>query len=72
VVGGAPFLGGSDRYADWLRDLAGFTHTQVWDFSTLWVDRASRGVSKAWARTVNRADQVRGKNVVLFVEGEKP
>lgn len=72
VVGGAPFLGGSDRYADWLRDLAGFTQTQVWDFSTLWVDRASRGVSKAWARTVNRADQVRGKNVVLFVEGEKP
>jgi len=72
VVGGAPFLGGSDRYSDWLRDLAGFTQTQVWDFGTLWVDRAARGVSKAWARTVNRAEQVRGKNVVLFVESEKP
>ena len=29
VVGGAPFLGGSDRYGDWLRDLASFGSTQV-------------------------------------------
>ena len=39
VVGGAPFVGGSDHYAEMLKDLAGFGRTQVWDFNTLWVDR---------------------------------
>lgn len=29
VVGGAPFLGGSDHYGDWLRDLSSFSRTQA-------------------------------------------
>lgn len=29
VVGGAPFLGGSDHYAEWLKEAASFGRTQA-------------------------------------------
>ena len=35
VVGGAPFLGGSDHYGDWLRDLSSFSRTQAGGDSAL-------------------------------------
>jgi len=70
VVGGAPFLGGSDHYGDWLRDLSSFSRTQVWDFASLRVDRWNRRLSKDWARTLSPAE-LYGRNVVLFVESVK-
>jgi len=70
VVGGAPFLGGSDHYGDWLRDVASFGSTQVWDFATMQVDRWNRRLNKDWARTLSPAE-LYGRNVVLFVESHK-
>ena len=71
VVGGAPFIGGSDDYAAlWARD-AGFTKGRVRDFSSISVDRANRKL--VYDRSVPDAtpDACRGRMVVLFVEAEK-
>ncbi|CAK9033130.1 unnamed protein product [Durusdinium trenchii] len=69
VVGGAPFLGGSDHYAEWLKEAASFGRTQVWDFNSMRVDRWNQRLSKDWARTVSPAE-LYGRNVVLFVESQ--
>eukprot|EP00913_Durusdinium_trenchii_P020265 g19038.t1 len=45
VVGGAPFLGGSDHYAEWLKEAASFGRTQVWDFNSMRVVHYSFWVS---------------------------
>ncbi|CAE7219153.1 unnamed protein product [Symbiodinium natans] len=70
VVGGAPFLGGSDHYGALLQDLASFSRTQVWDFSSLRIDRRNRRLSKDWARSLEPTD-LYGRNLVLFVESQK-
>jgi len=70
AVAGAPFVGGSDDYADfWARE-AGFGKTFVHDFQrSVYVDRANRRLvvyrEEATPRVCNRRERV------LFVETEK-
>jgi len=71
VVGGAPFIGGSDEYARLWAEHAGFASSYVRDFRSISVDRASRGV-KIDARMPEATPKAcAGRDVVLFVEAEK-
>ena len=71
VVGGAPFIGGSDDYKGMWREHAGFGEGYARDFSSIKVDRAQRklrfddGVAEATPA------RCRGNSVVLFVVAQK-
>ena len=71
VVGGAPFIGGSDDYKGMWREHAGFGKGYARDFSSIKVDRAQRklrfddGVAEATPA------RCRGNSVVLFVVAQK-
>lgn len=71
VVGGAPFIGGSDVYGQLWAEHAGFGQSYVHDFSNSFrVDRLNRRVeSRRWPEAT--ANVLRGKQVVLFVEASK-
>jgi methyltransferase (TIGR00027 family) len=69
VVGGAPFIGGSDQYAAlWRR--VGFD-AFVHDFRAIYVDRRERrlGIDRSYPEATPEA--CRGRNLVLFVTGTK-
>ena len=44
-----------------------FNCSQVWDFSTLWVDRASRGVSKALDFSEDASSRASGSRAVSLL-----
>lgn len=69
AVHGAPFIGGSDDYAE-MWGVANFD-TTVLDMSySVRVDRANRGLIVDRSETATPA-RIRGRNVVLFVESRR-
>jgi methyltransferase (TIGR00027 family) len=72
VVGGAPFVGGSDDYGMLWHAHAGFTQSYVWNFEAVRVDRARRRVVLDLNRPPADRYACRGQRLVLFVEAQKP
>lgn len=70
VVGGAPFVGGSDEYGRLWAEHAGFTKTYARDFTSISVDRRRRQLRVDENVPEATPKAVRGKSVVLFVEAE--
>jgi len=71
VVGGAPFIGGSDDYAALWHQEAGFQRTDVIDFNErVKVDRANRRLQVFNGYSLTERD-CRGRHLALFVESEK-
>jgi methyltransferase (TIGR00027 family) len=71
VVGGAPFVGGSDDYAGLWRQEAGFQQTDVMDFNKrIKVDRANRRLQVFKGHSLSERE-CRGQNIVLWVQSEK-
>ena len=71
VVGGAPFIGGSDDYGKLWAQHAGFGASFVRDFKSVSVDRANRRVVVDPRVPEASPAACRGKDVVLFVEAVK-
>lgn len=71
VVGGAPFIGGSDDYASMWRKHAGFSKAFVRNFDSIRVDRRNRQLIVDDEYPEATEAQCRGRNVVLFVTAEK-
>jgi len=71
VVGGAPFIGGSDEYAALWAKHAGFAQSVVRDFRSFSVDRANRRVLIDPRVPEATPAACRGRDVVLFVEAVK-
>lgn len=72
VVGGAPFVGGSDEYAHLWKAHAGFGSSVVRDFNAaVKVDRANRRVIVDPRAPEATPAYCAGHNVVLFVEAVK-
>merc|ERR1719231_786772 len=67
VVGGAPFIGGSDDYAQLWAQYAGFSRAYVRDFNSISLDRANRKLVIDPSVPEATAKVCRGRNVVLFV-----
>lgn len=73
VVGGAPFVGGSDEYAQLWADHAGYSQGYVYDFSrAISVDRKRRRIVIDERAPEASPQAVAGKAVVLFVVVQKP
>ena len=71
VVGGAPFIGGSDKYAELWAQHAGFERAYVRDFSSISVDRVNRQLVIDQRVPEATPQNCAGHNVVLFVQAEK-
>lgn len=71
VVGGAPFLGGSDEYGLLWKSHAGFDTSFVRNFEALSIDRKARSVAIDSSYPEASAQVCRGKNLILFVTAEK-
>ena len=71
VVGGAPFIGGSDEYTNLWAQYAGFDYGLVRDFRSISVDRARRRVLIDPTVPEATTAAIRGRDVVLFVEVSK-
>ena len=71
VVGGAPFIGGSDNYAALWAQEGGFARTYVHNFESFSVDRRNRRVVIDDRVPEATPNQVAGRNVVLFVVAQK-
>lgn len=72
VVGGAPFIGGSDDYAKLWAQHAGFAQSYVWNFNAVHVDRERRMLYLDEQMPQATAQVCRGQKLVLFVEAQKP
>jgi len=68
--GGAPFISGSDSYAELWHRHGGFNQTIVYDFKTLHVDRRERRIVSERASEVSPSGCA-GRDLVLFVEAFK-
>ena len=72
VVGGAPFIGGSDSYSALWAQEGGFGRNYVYDFGeAISVDRRQRRVVVDDRVPEATPEQVAGRNVVLFVVAQK-
>ena len=71
VVGGAPFIGGSDDYAQLWAQHAGFRSAYLRNFESISVDRRNRRVQIDDRVPEATPKAVAGRNVVLFVVAEK-
>lgn len=71
VVGGAPFIGGSDEYRRLWAEYAGFSGGHAYDFNSIWVNRAKRRVEVDPREPEATPARCRGRNKVLFVVAEK-
>ena len=71
VVGGAPFIGGSDNYAQLWAQEGGFARCYVHNFESFSVDRRNRRVMIDDRVPEATPKQVAGRNVVLFVVAQK-
>jgi len=71
VVGGAPFIGGSDEYARLWATHGGFTKAFVRDFRSVSVDRRNRRVTIDEGAPEATPSRIAGRDVVLFVVTEK-
>ena len=71
VVGGAPFIGGSDNYGRMWAEHAGFHKALVRDFESIRVDRANRRLDIDEKYPEATESRCQGRNVVLFVTVEK-
>ena len=71
VVGGAPFIGGSDDYAGMWHKHAGFSSAYVRNFDSVRIDRRNRRLLIDDEQPEATPAQCRGRNVVLFVTAEK-
>ena len=71
VVGGAPFIGGSDDYRRLWAEHAGFDAGYARDFRSVSVDRRQRRVRVDPHVPEATPLRCRGRDVVLFVEAQK-
>lgn len=72
VVGGAPFVGGSDDYAGMWAQEAGFHKTSVRSIDRFWVDRRNRRLVVDDSPSAEATAQVcRHQKLCLFVQSEK-
>ena len=72
VVGGAPFVGGSDTYLSLWREHAGFAQGFVYDFNrAISVDRVKRSVVVDESVPEATPKAIAGRDVVLFVVTQK-
>jgi methyltransferase (TIGR00027 family) len=71
VVGGAPFIGGSDEYGRLWAEYAGFDTGFVRNFRSVAVDRARRAVVVDPRVSEATPASLAGRDVVLFVEAQK-
>lgn len=71
VVGGAPFIGGSDHYAQLWEEQGGFTNTYVRDFDSIEVDRKRRRLEIDESAPEATPERCAGDHVVLFVTAQK-
>lgn len=71
VVGGAPFIGGSDDYGAMWAQHAGFSNSYARNFNSIHINRARRSLDIDESVQEATAKVCRGQNVVLFVEAWK-
>lgn len=72
VVGGAPFVGGSDDYAGMWAKESGFRNTSVRAIDRFWVDRRNRRLMSDDSQQAQATiDVCRNQKLCLFVQTEK-
>merc|ERR1719215_613069 len=72
VVGGAPFVGGSDDYAGMWAKEGGFHQTSVRSIDRFWVDRRNRRLMQDTSASAEATvDVCRRQKLCLFVQTEK-